>query len=365
MSNIQLFTTPFRVNFPHLDAPYAKEGTTEVPKYSVGAMFPKNGMVPENIANGVASSNAEILAALDDVCMEAFGIMYQKGSLVFNEGYDATSFPAPDWNDDLIVSEGYAVLGEAGIENNAALVGVNFPPPLVDGDLDFKSEKNAQGIAIKTNVPFESSVGMWKMGFKNIEAVGCFNPEGDREVDPKSIYSGCWAVAEIEITAYVGKKGNVIAIKLLGIQMAYDDERLGGGETVAKGFGGRAITGAVKPVAKGFGINKGSAVPTPKPIANGTVAPKPIAPAGQGTVAPKPQAPAPKSAPKPAPKPAPKAAPKPKAPAPIKPAEPVETLVFAEGYGRESFPADVWTDEMIIAENYATLADPATDYLQP
>ena len=281
MANRIIYTTPFRVNFPHLDAPHAQKGSTETPKFSTGAMFPKSGMMPTHVANGVASSNQNILDALDEVCQEAFGINYTVPSLTFTQGHTLESFPAAQgWTTQMIIDQGYAVAA-AGIstQNNAALVGVNFPPPLVDGDFDFKSEKNTQGVSIKTNVAHESSVGMWKMGFKNVEPVGVCDPTGQHIIDPKSIYSGCWVVAELEVTAYVGGKGNVIAVKLLNVQMAFNDERLGGGahitQAATSSFANRAIAGSN--VEAGYGQNAATAVPTPQPVAVAPVAVAPVA----------------------------------------------------------------------------------------
>ena len=262
MANRIIFTTPFRVNFPHLDKPHAQAGSTETPKYSVGALFPKSGLMPAHVANGVVSSNESILTALDEVCMEAFGVTYQASNLTFTQGHTMASFPAP-WTEQMIIDQGYAVKG-AGIGNNAAMLGVTFPPPLVDGDTDFKSEKNAQGVNLKTTIPHESSVGMWKMGFKNVLPVQCCDPTGQHLIDPLSIYSGCWAVAELEVTAYVGGKGNVIAIKLLNIQMAFNDERVGGGahipQAATTSFANRAIVNSN--VEAGYGQTAAMAVTT-------------------------------------------------------------------------------------------------------
>ena len=276
MANRIIYTTPFRVNFPHLDAPHAKQGSNEVPKYSVGALFPKSGLVPSHVANGVASSNANILAALDEVCQEAFGIDYQASGLQFTQGHTMASFPADQgWTEELIIQQGYAIKGGDPTANNAGQVGVNFPPPLTDGDTDFKSEKNAQGVNIKTNIPHESSVGMWKMAFKNAAKVQCVDPTGEHIIDPTTIYSGCWVCAVISVDAYVGGKGNVISIKLLNIQLAYHDEKLGGGAPVQQSataaFAGRAVVGSN--VEAGYGQTAAVAVPVAAPQA------APVAPA--------------------------------------------------------------------------------------
>ena len=369
MANRIIFTTPFRVSFPHLAAPYAQEGSKEDPKFSIGAMFPKSGLVPAHVANGVASSNENILAALDEVCNEAFGINYRADSLTYLNGMTAASFADPAWTPELIIAQGHAVASAGGTGNNASMVGVNFPPPLVDGDTDWVKEKNAQGVEMEqVGKPKPQSVGMWKMGFKNKETVGCADPSGQHTVDPKSIYSGCWAVAQLEVTAYQGKKGNVIAIKLLNVQMAYDDENFGGGhvqQAATTAFGDRAITNTN--VAAGYGQTATSAVPTPMPVQQGiapvavtpvAVAPVAVAPAvvaaeivGQalgvplvGGVVEAMNAPV-----------APVAV-APVAVAPVAVA-PVETLTFLNGHTRASFADPAWTDEMIVAQGHATLND--------
>ena len=163
------------------------------------------------------------------------------------------------------------------------------------------------------------------------------------------------------VTAYQGKKGNVIAIKLLNVQMAYDDENFGGGhvqQAATTAFGDRAI--ANTNVAAGYGQTAASAVPTPMPVQQG-IAPVAVAPVAVAPVA---VAVAPVAVAPVAP-----VAVAPVAVAPVAVA-PVETLTFLNGHTRASFADPAWTDEMIVAQGHATLnaapvAPTGQQYLAP
>ena len=283
MANRVFFTKAFRVSFPHLATPHAQEGSNEQPKYSIGALFPKSGFLPPHIVKGatdVPASNDTILQALDEVCIEAFGIPFQAGGLTFTQGHTMASFPAADgWTEENIIAGGYAVRGEGA----AKLVGVNFPPPLVDGDTDWKTVKNEAGVDVKQiGTPKDQTKGMWKMSFKNVNAVGCAGADAV-QIDPAAIYAGCWARAQIEVTAYKGGKGNVIAIKLLNVQMMYDDERFGGGhiqQSAEQAFAGMAVADTNIPMGAGQTMTP---VATHAPQAAAQAAP--VAPAPQAAPA--------------------------------------------------------------------------------
>ena len=284
MANRIIFTKPFRVSFPHLAAPHAQEGSNEQPKFSIGALFPKSGLLPNHLGDGVPASNDTILAALDEVCQEQFGIPYQAGGLTFTQGHTMASFPAADgWTEESIIAQGYAVKGQGAPE----LLGVNFPPPCIDGDTDWKTEKNAQGIDVKqVGTPKDQTKGMWRMSFKNINSVGCAGADAT-PIDPNTIYAGCWARAQIEVTAYQGGKGNVITIKLLNVQMMFDDERFGGGhiqQSAEQAFAGMAVTNTniatgtgqvMTPVAQHAPV--AAAPVAAAPVAAAPVAPAPVA----------------------------------------------------------------------------------------
>ena len=78
-------------------------------------------------------------------------------------------------------------------------MGINYPPCLKDGDSR------------------SLTYGMWLMSLKNSDPVGVVDQKGVY-VDPKSIYAGCWASAEVECSAYEDRHRRVVAVKLLGIQ---------------------------------------------------------------------------------------------------------------------------------------------------
>ena len=280
MSNRTIVTNYFRASFPHLDKAHKQEGSQGEPKFSIGALFPKSGVLPAHLG-GHNASNDTILAALNEVCMEEWGIPYKGDGLTFTQGHTMASFPADQgWTEDMIIQQGYAIKAADAAEQ----LGVQFPPPCVDGDTDWMTEKNAAGVEVKKiGTPKEQSKGMWKMSFKNGEkvAVGSAGSATSDPVDiePSAVYAGCWCRAKIQVSAYKGGQGNVIAIKLLSVQKCYDDESFGGREapqTAAQAFAGMGV--ADTNIQAGDGQSMGAVPPVPQAGQAGVV-PPPVAPA--------------------------------------------------------------------------------------
>ena len=199
MASRTIYTGIFRVGFPHLEAPHA-QNPTDAPKFSVQSMYPKTGICPVN--QQPISSWESIFTALDEVCQEMWKMSF----------VDAT---APG-------------------------MGINYPPSLKDGDLKYLKDANKNPILGSID---PATAGMWLMSLKNSDPVGVADPSGT-DVDPKSIYAGCWARGQVECSAYEGSHGSVVAVKLLNIQMAYDGDPLGNkkpAESAGQAFGTMAI----------------------------------------------------------------------------------------------------------------------------
>ena len=211
MANIVIQTTPVRVSFPHLDAPYVNSKSPQnKPKYGMSMLFPASGVCP---INGQPSSPDAILQALEEVCMKEWGIGFNQAT--------------------------------------AAGMGIEHPPRFKDGNTVFV--KDAAGNP-QHGVVAPETAGMWILSAKNPDPVGTVDPTGTANISPASIYAGCWARCQLEVSAYTSKMGRVVAIKLLNVQMAYDDVAFGNrapAQTAMQAFAGQAI--ADTNVAAGYG----------------------------------------------------------------------------------------------------------------
>ena len=279
MSNRTIFTETFRVSFPHLAKPHTQK-PGDVPKYQVSMMFPKTGICP---LNNQASNYNNIWQALDEVCMEEFGC-----------GFEAATAPG---------------------------MGINYPPKFKDGDTVFEKDANKNPIPGKIA---PQSAGMWILSAKNEEPVGTVNPgaPGIAPVDiaPSAIYAGCWARAQLEVSAYTGNHGRVVVVKLLNVQMMYDDERFGGKtptQAASSAFADKSV--ADSNVQAGYGQTGAM------PAVNNTVAPAPGA----------------------APVPTPSAA----------PATP-KLVMIATDYTYEQYIAAGHTDETLVSSGFAKMETP-------
>lgn len=218
MANRTIVSQFFKIGFPHLAEPHAaKQGDT--PKFGIQMMFPKTGIT--TVTGQATSSWENIFTALDEVCMEAWKISFAQAT-------------APG-------------------------MGIQFPPSLQDGDTKFV--KDANGNPQPGQVRPETA-GMYILSAKNLDPVGTAGADG-ADIDPKAIYAGCWCRAQLEVSAYDGKQGRVVALKVVNVQMCYDDTPIGNkqpAQTATQAFGNMAVTDTN--IAAGTGQTLG-AVPAP------------------------------------------------------------------------------------------------------
>ena len=204
MSSRTIFTEIFRTGYPHLDQPWSANAQQE-PKYGLAMMFPKVNALPAHINASVTTGVDNIFQALNEVCMEEWGVDFATAPQVR---------------------------------------GVQFPPQWKDGDVDFKKDERGN----LTQEVNPSSVGMWILGVKSKDPVGIVDHTGNNELLPNAVYAGCWCRAEIEISAYTNKaNSSIISIQLLNVQKCYDDESLGGAtprRAATTAFGGMAVQGS-------------------------------------------------------------------------------------------------------------------------
>ena len=201
MANRVIFTDVFRVSFVHLAERYKAEGSDQEAKFDVSMMFPKSGVCP---INQQPTGYQSIVDALNECTMEVWGLDY-------------TTAIQPG-------------------------MGVQFPPNFKDGDTVFQKDSNKNPIPGKIS---PESAGMWILSVKNIDTVGTVDPSGKVDIAPSAIYSGSWAKARIEATAYEGKKGRVVALKLIDVQLCYNDTPFGNKpvyEAATTAFASMAVT---------------------------------------------------------------------------------------------------------------------------
>ncbi|AUR84417.1 protein of unknown function DUF2815 [Vibrio phage 1.055.O._10N.286.55.E9] len=222
MANKNVFTGYFRAIFPHLATPRGNpQKPTDPAKYQITALFPQNGIT--TITGTPESGLDSLLGALDELCRQEFQV---------------------DW---------------ATLSANHVAYGIQYPPKFNDGNQDYLKDDNGNPLQ-----PFQTrpeSAGMWKISFKNSDPVDCVAPSGVDNIAPSEIYGGCWCRAEVQVSAYVNKnKQKVIAIKLINIQKAFDDQPLGGGAEPKKAgtqsFAQMAVAGTN--IAPGTGVIHGA-----------------------------------------------------------------------------------------------------------
>ena len=342
MASRTIMTQIFRASYVHLKEAFAHD-PKDTPAFSVSAMFPKSGTAVIG-ATGIqfASGYQDIMQALTEVTTEEWGW-----------AFDAATAPQ---------------------------MGIQFPPSFKDGDMMLA--KDAAGNPIPGQID-PAKAGFVHLNMKSYDPVGTCDPTGTKDIAPGSIYSGAWVRAQIEVSAYTNKsQSRIIAIKLLNVQMCYDDESFGRGpaQAATSAFAGMAV--ANSNVQAGFGQQGAMAavptqpapgvatpppavaqgVPTPPPVVAAPVTPPPAAP----VATPPPAAPV---TPPPAAPVAPAAAPAAPVtpPPPAAPVAPVDNSpvilnddLKAQGHTYESMTAAGWTNETLIANGHGT-----ANYLQP
>jgi Protein of unknown function (DUF2815). len=173
MASRTIFTDIFRISYAHLTEAFAhQQGDT--PKFQFQAMFPKAGVA--NIAKtGVSfqSSHNSILQALNEVTTEEWGVPFDPAT--------AKSHLA-----------------------------VQFPPEFHDGDLKPQKDDNGNPLVGTVN---PNTAGFIMISLKNEDPIGVVGPDS-KDIDAKTVYSGCWCRAQIEVSAFVNKsKQRIISVK--------------------------------------------------------------------------------------------------------------------------------------------------------
>ncbi len=236
MANREIYTTPLRCSFPHLAKPYVNKQKPEDPaKFMISLMAPFTGQCA--LTNPPTPASFEnIKLALNEVCMEEW-----------NTTYEQAVMPG---------------------------MGINFPPNFKNGNTVF--EKDAQGNPIAGQVsPYTKDMEI--LTVKSDTPVGCVDPTNSVEINPASIYGGCWVCCNLEVSAYTNNNGNrVLAVKLIHVQMAYNDTPFGNKaptKTATQAFQGRAITNSN--VEAGFGQQGAAGMPAIAPQTVQSTAPPP------------------------------------------------------------------------------------------
>lgn len=237
MASRTIFTDIFRASYVHLKEPYAHK-PTDKPARRIKAMFPKSGVgVIAKTGVQFQSSHNSILQALREVTQEEWGFQYDPATI--------------------------------------KQMGVQFPPEFQDGDMRFQKDANDNPIP---GLVDPVSAGYYLISFKNEDIIGVVGPDG-KDIDPGAVYSGCWCRAQIEVSAYKSTQNNsrIMSIKVLNVQMAYDDEAFGREpvKPAAVAFAGMAITNTN--IAAGTGqVMAPIAPPTMTPPVTPPVATAPV-----------------------------------------------------------------------------------------
>ena len=238
MSSVTIITDICRASYVHLKEP-KKFNEKDALKYRLTAMFPKAGQgVIQKLGLQFPSSRDNLVNAIKQVVREEFGF-------------------------------------ELDVDNHefAKQCGIQFPPNFKDGDKVFA--KDEKGFPIPGQVD-PIAAGNWSINFtaNPDEQPGCVHGVSIQPIDPSAIYSGCWVRCQVEVSAFTNKENaRIIAIKLLNVMMAYDDESFGGAgpkQDATSAFAGMAVQNS----NLSAGVGQGSFQPmTPAaPIAPATPA---------------------------------------------------------------------------------------------
>lgn len=347
MANVIIITDICRASYVHLKEPFGFNDDKE-PMYALAAMFPKNGQgsIPA-LGLQFQSSRNSIVDAIKQVVREEFGFEFD-----------------PE-NQDLCKQ-----------------YGIQFPPNFKDGDKVL--QKDDKGLPIPGQIdPIQGGHYIINLKAGADSQPGCVSGKTNTPIDPNAVYSGCWVRCQIEVSAYTTKTpSRVISVRLLNVQMCYDDQSFGGGagpkQDATSAFAGLAVANSNLSVGVGQGnfqpVAQAPVKPTPpKPVPVVQAAPKLVMNAdseytyealngagwsdddivnnGYATM----QVPA---------KPIPVAPPKPTPPKPTPPAKPVApsvpttgTVIMKPGseYTYEQLSKEYgWTDDEIVTGGYAT-----------
>lgn len=240
MASRTIITQIFRASHVHL-AEKKSFNTGDIPAFMISAMFPKSNQ-GSIAATGVSfpSHYQDILQALQEVTAEEFG------GWRFN--------PA-----------------------ECQVYGIQYPPQFKDGDTRPQKDANKNPIVVNGQIVTDPITrGFTLLTLKNTDSVGVVGPDA-QPIDPKTVYSGCWCRAQIEVSAYINQsKARIISIRLLNVMMCYADENFGGRQPVqnaATAFAGQAVANTNIPAGTGQQFNAvppvtaGAVLPPPAPMA--------------------------------------------------------------------------------------------------
>lgn len=233
MASRVIFTNLFRASHVHLKERKSFQAG-DTPSFMLSALFPKSGVgVIAKTGLQFPSHCNDIMTALQEVTAEEFG------GWRFN--------PA-----------------------ECQMYGIQFPPQFKDGDKKLQKDQNGNPMV---GVFDPITAGQTILTMKNTDPVGVVGPDA-KDIDPSTVYSGCWVKAQLEVSAYTnGQKARIISIKLLNVMMCYHDESFGGKQPVqaaSQAFAGMTI--ANSDIAAGTGQ---SFAPVP-PVPTGLPVPPPV-----------------------------------------------------------------------------------------
>jgi len=162
MASRVIFTNLFRASHVHLKE-RKSFNAKDKPAFMLSALFPKSGVgVIAKTGLQFPSHCNDIMAALQEVTAEEFG------GWRFNP-------------------------------NECEMYGIQFPPKFKDGDQ--KLQKDQAGNPM-VGVFDPITKGQIILTMKNTDPVGVVGPDA-KDIDPSTVYSGCWVKAQLEVSAYV------------------------------------------------------------------------------------------------------------------------------------------------------------------
>jgi len=204
MASRTVFTEVVRLSHVHLKEKKAFK-PTDTPAFMVTLMAPQNGVgVISKTGLQFHSNFAAIEQAIKEVCLEEWQFAYDPATIV--------------------------------------QMGIQFPPTFKNGNLKLQKDSASNPIP-GTIDPVTKGFNLLKV--KNESPVGCVGPDA-KDIDPSTVYSGCWGKVQVEVSAFTTKSqppARILSVKLLNVQMAYDDEAFGRGpaQSASQAFAGSVI----------------------------------------------------------------------------------------------------------------------------
>lgn len=246
MASVTIVTDILRASHVHLKSPHKFNEKDDL-KFRIAAMWPKSGQ-GSIAALGVVfpSSRENVVSAIKQVVLDEFGFEFDPDNAELMKQY-----------------------------------GIQFPPNFKDGD---KMMRRENGLPVPGQAD-PIAAGNWIL---NITAGECEQPgtiEGrnNTQIDPAAVYSGCWVRCQLEISAFLTKgttPARIVSVKLLNVQMCYDDESFGGAgpkQDATSAFSGMNVTNTnlsagvgqstMQPMTQAAPAKPGAPVPPARPAA--------------------------------------------------------------------------------------------------